>query len=221
MEEKTEIILVRHGETDYNLNRIFQGSSNIPLNERGKKQAGYAWNALKDVRIDAAYASPLSRAFETCQIILGDRNIQPIPENGIREICVGKWEGVPIEDLMKNYPEQFNLWMNCPSKFSVEGSESLKQVSDRAVKSFYRIAEENRGKRVLMVSHMVALSTIMLNVAQIPLDELWNHGVINAGINVIEFKSNGRPEIKLWNGDDHIPEDERLKKPFEDEKKQG
>lgn len=217
-EDITKVILVRHGETDYNLRGIFQGSSDIPLNERGKKQAGYAREALKDEKIDGAYSSPLSRAYETAEIIMHPRETKVIPEEGLRETCVGVWEGVPFEQLMEEYPKQFKTWMENPVDFSVEGSESLGEVGKRTVRTFNKIVEENRGKTILIVSHMVALTTIMLHVAGIDFNKLWDYGLINAGINIIEVKNGEKPEIKLWNGDSHIPENERLKKPFEEER---
>ena len=91
---KTTVILIRHGETEWNVLHRFQGLSDIPLNDTGRQQAGFAKNGLQNITLDAIYTSPLQRAVETAEIIRGDRNIPVYPTDGLQEMGVGEWEGL-------------------------------------------------------------------------------------------------------------------------------
>ena len=88
------LYIVRHGETDWNKAGKVQGRTDIPLNERGRYLAEATAEGMKDVRIDFCYTSPLIRAKETAQIILGEREIPLVEEKRIEEICFGKCEGM-------------------------------------------------------------------------------------------------------------------------------
>ena len=93
MTTQTTIILVRHGETEWNLQNRLQGHKNSPLTLNGKKQALAVNKALSRFEINAAYTSPLKRAADTAEIILEGRNIQAIKLNNLKEIFLGPWEG--------------------------------------------------------------------------------------------------------------------------------
>ena len=83
---KTTVILIRHGETEWNVLHRFQGLSDIPLNDTGRQQAGFAKNGLQNITLDAIYTSPLQRAVETAEIIRGDRRIPVYPTDGLQEM---------------------------------------------------------------------------------------------------------------------------------------
>lgn len=211
---ETKIILVRHGETDWNIQKKFQGSSDIPLNERGRRQAGYAAEALKGEQIDAAYSSPLMRAMETGKIILGDRDIPLVPCEGLREICVGEWEGLTVDEINLRYPGKYELWRKHPSqiKFNDLQGETFEQVQYRAIRTFQRIAAANYGRTILITSHMVCLDMILLYLAGYEIDELWQHPIANAALNIVECGEDGIWNITAWSDESHIPEAERYEK---------
>lgn len=221
----TKIILVRHGETEWNKIRRFQGVSDIPLNDRGRTQVGYAQKALTDTPIDAAYASPLSRAMETASIICRDRDLDIIPEPGFMEQNVGLWEGLTYEEITSRWPGELDNWLSDPMALRIPEGERFTDVQQRAVRAFWKIADAHPGQTVLVASHMVCLSTILDHFAGLSLDHIWEHPIYNAGINVIETESAGessdtdtssagslfeRPaRILYWNYGDHLPEEER------------
>ena len=88
------------------------------------------------------------------------------------------------------------------------------ETQKRAWKTFWEIVRNHEGKTVLIVSHMMCISSILLTVAGIPLDEVWQHPIGNAALNIVEADSNGRAVITAWSKDEHIPEEFRLKQPF-------
>jgi len=117
---KTEIFLVRHGETNWNKARKFQGMTDIPLNELGRRQAMYAHEALKDIKIDVAFASPLSRAQETARIILEGHGIELITEDELHEQNAGDWEGLTAAEIEEKFPGQHELWTNKPTELFIQ-----------------------------------------------------------------------------------------------------
>ena len=211
---KTTVILIRHGETDWNVVRRFQGLSDIPLNDTGRQQAGFAKNGLDGKIIDAIYTSPLQRAVETAEIIRGDREIPIYPTEGLREMGIGEWEGLLVSEIDERYPGWYDIWRTAPTQIRLKGGEPYVETQKRAWKTFWEIVRNHEGKTVLIVSHMMCISSILLTVAGIPLDEVWQHPIGNAALNIVEADSDGKAVITAWSLDEHIPEEFRLKQPF-------
>ena len=159
----TVISLVRHGQTDWNLDRRIQGTTDIPLNDTGRSDARSAAETLRGGEYDAIYASPLVRAQETGRIIadtLGLDAPQPLP--GVREREFGDGEGL----LVKDYLERYGDW-HAP----VPGAETLDQVRDRALDEFDRIVRIARGRSapraesIIVVSHGGVMRALMLHAS--------------------------------------------------------
>ncbi len=210
----TTIILVRHGETDWNVLHRFQGSSDIPLNETGRHQAGFAKAGLSGAQLTAIYTSPLQRAVETAAIIRDQRNIPVYTEEGLREMCVGEWEGLLVSEIDEKYPGMYDVWRTRPSRICLRGAETYGETRDRAMAAFWKIAEANRGGTVLVVSHMMCISSILLTVGGFSLDDVWQHPITNGALNIIAIDEAGHAVVTDWSRDDHIPEEYRLKQPF-------
>lgn len=212
---KTKVILVRHGETDWNKARKFQGMTDIPLNELGKTQANYAKQALRKVRMDAAYASPLKRAVETAQIIIDGHGIDLTIENELHEQNAGDWEGLTAREIEEKFPGQHDIWTYKPTEVRIQNGETFRDVQARATAAFWEIAKKNPGNTVLIVAHMVCLSTILLGIAGISIDEIWDRPLSNAGYSVVEVDLNeNKATILEWNHDGHIPPEQRRKPKF-------
>lgn len=94
----TKVYLTRHGETEWNEKGIMQGWGDSPLTELGKNQAKWLGERIRDLHIDVIYASPIGRAFNTAEIIRGDREIPLIAYDGLKEIKIGGWEGLNQEE---------------------------------------------------------------------------------------------------------------------------
>lgn len=210
----TTIILIRHGETEWNVLHRFQGISDVPLNETGRKQAGFAKQGLEGTTLTAIYTSPLQRAMETASIIRGERNIPVYAEEGLKEMGVGEWEGLLVSEIDEKYPGLYDVWRTHPSQIQLQGAEPFDKTRERAMKTFWKIVGENRGGTVLLVSHMMCISSILLTVAGFPLDEVWQHPITNGALNIVTVDDDDKAEITYWSKDDHIPEEFRLKQPF-------
>ncbi|WP_336645451.1 histidine phosphatase family protein [Microbacterium sp. USHLN186] len=159
----TLLTLVRHGQTDWNLDRRIQGSTDIPLNDTGRADARAAAGALAGVRYDAIYASPLVRAQETAQIIAAELGLDaPALTRGLREREFGDGEGMLVED----YLMQWTDWTT-----TVPGAETLDEVRDRALDSLERIALASRrrsaprAESIIVVSHGGVIRSLLMHVS--------------------------------------------------------
>lgn len=207
---KTKVIMVRHGETEWNVLCKFLGSVDIPLNEKGRRQAGYAKEALKDEKIDVIYSSPMKRALETGEIIRGNRPLPILEDDGLREICCGKWEGLTGKEVEERYPGQISLWENHPEKIKIEGGDTFQEVSDRITETFWRIVDSNRGRTILITSHMICLTLLMMRFIGTDISEIWEAKPIgNAALNIVEVTDDDIAEIVSWSDDSFVPEEDR------------
>lgn len=207
---KTKVIMVRHGETEWNVLCKFLGRVDMPLNEKGRRQAGYAKDALKDVQIDVAYSSPMKRAFETGEIICEGKDIEILSDEGLREISCGKWEGLNGVEVEELFPGQIELWGNSPAECYIEGGDTFQEVSDRIVDAFWRIVNANRGKTILITSHMICLTLLMIHFEGGKINDMWEVKPIgNAALNIVEVSENDDVEIIAWSDDSFVPEEDK------------
>lgn len=140
----TLISLVRHGQTDWNLAKRIQGSSDIPLNDTGRAQAEATGAALARGRFDAVYASPLGRALNTARIISGHLELgEPTLLPAVAERNYGEAEGMTGAEILERWPEDV----------PVPGRETREEVVERALPALLELGERHAGESVVVVSH--------------------------------------------------------------------
>jgi broad specificity phosphatase PhoE len=141
----TRIVLVRHGETEWNRTRRVQGHTDVPLNDEGRRQARELAAELDGERVDAVYSSDLSRARETAEILSTARNIPVVSLAELREKHFGTWEGLTANEVLERFPDaQAGGWGD---------GESSDDMAERIVQVVERIAEAHQGELVLVVTH--------------------------------------------------------------------
>lgn len=162
---KTEIILVRHGETAWNKEGRFQGCTDIPLSEEGVSQAVLLSKALNN-NFDYVYTSPLSRARQTAQIICTDNSIvKPVILEDLREINFGAWEGLTIGQIREQYPAEYFSWRNDEVYGDLAGGDlTLKNAGSRAKKAILNLAEKHAGKKIVLVAHGGILKAALIEI---------------------------------------------------------
>lgn len=196
-----KIYLIRHGETDWNIVKRLQGATDIPLNENGEALAGATCEGMKDVRIDMIFTSPLKRAYRTAELMRGERDIPIIPDDRIREICFGDYEGlvsrsegysIPDPDF-KFFFTKTELYKTPPNGESIESllkrtGEFLEELKSR---------EDLRDKNILVSSHGAAVRALLTNVEKCDIAHFWGNGVHkNCGVSCVELVD-GEYQI-LW-----------------------
>lgn len=162
----TTVLLVRHGETDWNLERRVQGQTDTPLNQTGRRQARALARELADDRIDAVYASDLGRALDTARAVANPRGLEvhPVPE--LREKDFGSWEGLTDDEVLERFPDaRAGPWGD---------AETPEEVVERVLGALRRIAERHPGDHVLVVSHGGPLRAVLRHCAVDGVDQIAN-----------------------------------------------
>jgi phosphoserine phosphatase len=156
---RTTITLARHGETDWNAERRFQGHADPPLNERGREQARALAGALGDTPLKAIYSSDLRRSEETARIVGDARGIEPEPRSELREIDVGEWSGLTFPEIEERYPEGVRRHREGGDGW--EEGEPHAAMQQRVVTAVRRIASEHPDESVLVVIHGGTMRALM------------------------------------------------------------
>ena len=158
----TRLILIRHGETDWNIEGRYQGQADPPLNRRGLSQAGQVAVPLKEVGIDLLYSSPLLRAYQTAQAIAQELGVPLYTEPRFMEIHQGDWQERLQSEIEVMYPEVFRRWQSEPWSATPPGGESLKQVQSRVYAALDDILERRARQCVGIVTHRIPIILIRL-----------------------------------------------------------
>ena len=205
---KKRIILVRHGETDWNKQGRFQGQIDIPLNQNGKEQAKAARNFLKNILIQKAFSSSLSRPRETAHIILKEHpGIEISLKDKLKEIGHGKWEGKLESEIKSDWPDLLQAWKISPEKVQMPDGENIKEVSTRSIKGWIEICNDLKNdETALVVAHDAVNKTILCHLLGLTPSEIWMIKQGNGGITVINLadKEGDPDEIACLNITSHL-----------------
>ena len=165
----TEFCIVRHGQTDWNLEGRYQGQSDVSLNPTGFAQAQALAQRLRNERFDAIYTSDLARARETANAIADfHTGLSVQVDIRLREINQGQWEGVLVETIRTHYAELWQQRSSDPANVRAPGGETVGEVKQRVSAALDEIADCYPAGRVLIVSHGLALATILCQVRGVP-----------------------------------------------------
>ncbi len=205
---KKRIILVRHGETDWNKQGRFQGQIDIPLNQNGKAQAQAASEFLKNISIQKAFSSSLSRPRETAQIILKEHpGITISLKDNLKEIGHGKWEGKLESEIDSDWPDLLKKWKILPEEVQMPDGENIKEVSSRSIAGWIEICKNlNHNETALVVAHDAVNKTILCHLLGLTPSEIWMVKQGNGGITVIDLseKEDQTDQIACLNITSHL-----------------
>jgi broad specificity phosphatase PhoE len=184
------LLLVRHGETEWNRQGRFQGQIDVPLNDNGRQQAAQAGEFLKSVQIDFAISSSMSRPKETAEIILKHHpDVQLTTRDDLREISHGLWEGKLEAEIEQGYPGLLHQWQLHPETVQMPEGENLQQVWDRAIAGWNAIVESYSGQNctVMVVAHDAINKAILCYIAGLGPESFWNFKQGNGAVSVIDY----------------------------------
>jgi len=198
-----KIILVRHGETDWNKShRIQGGSSDTILNENGRQQAEKAAIRLKSENIQAIYSSPLQRALDTARAIARYHRLNIETEASLREIEVGKLEGVLVSEVGKHLDEIMTEGSEGGFPPVMPGGESLIALQERAWTTVRNIAQKHPEGEVVVVCHYFVLLSIICSAINLPISQIGRFRVNAGSISTIIFEGE-RTRLVLFNDISH------------------
>jgi broad specificity phosphatase PhoE len=170
----TEIILVRHGESNYNFERRWQGQSqDALLSQLGWRQAACVSDALKDSGASALYSSDLTRAIQTAVAIAAATGLPIRPDARLREIDAGRWTNRLSDEVQQEEPDRVTAWNQAPNTTSLPDGEGLAQAQQRIVAFVNERMPPHDGQKVIIAIHGAILQTLMAAADGVPLDQLW------------------------------------------------
>jgi broad specificity phosphatase PhoE len=195
------ILLARHGETKWNAEGRYQGQVDVPLSDVGEAQARKLGDRLRDVRIDRAVASPLSRAKYTAELALGpSREAMLKLDSGFAEIAHGTWEGLLASEIGAMDGERLRAWREAPESVQMPQGESLQQVLDRSWAALQRAALDlGPEDTLLVVAHDAVNRVLLCRILGLPLSRLWSFRQAPTTINLLEGPDIGRLELVRLN----------------------
>jgi phosphoserine phosphatase len=179
-------LLARHGESTWNAERRFQGSTDIALSARGRAQAEALGRGLGGYRVRAAYVSPFCRAVETAELALKGTGVPLVVLEELRELSLGQWEGCTVDEIRARDGDPYVAWLRAPHDCPPPGGEPLPVVSERVRAAIDRIAAAHpNGDDVLVVAHGGVISVYACYLLGCSFNHLWRLRVDNASLTVV------------------------------------
>jgi probable phosphoglycerate mutase len=201
--EATRLVVVRHGETTWNVEQRIQGQLDIGLNERGRWQAERLAEALGDEDVAAVYSSDLKRAADTAAAVARRRGLAVAHDAGLRERAFGRFEGETFADIERRWPDEAQRWRRREPGFGPGGGERLLDFFERCVGTALRLAARHPGQAIVLVAHGGVLDCLYRAATRIDLDapRTWQLG--NASINRL-LHAEGALVLVGWNDSAHL-----------------
>ena len=177
-----ELILTRHGETDWNASEVFRGRADVGLNDAGVQQAELLAEYLSHEKIDFVYSSPLKRAVQTAEAVAGRQGIEVSVVPNLTDFDFGEWQGLSVKDVEDRYPELYRDWLDTPEQVRMPGGESLHDVTARAM-PFVEDAVMRCGEgRLVLVSHRVVSKVLICALLGLENSHFWNIRLDTCGV---------------------------------------
>lgn len=203
---QTTLLLIRHGETAWNVEGRIQGHFDQPLNDTGLAQARAVGERFRTEKLDAIFASDLMRAMQTAQPVAAASGLRVAPEPALRERHLGVLQGLTAEEARTRTPQAWTVFRSRAADAHLEAGESLATFATRALTALQRIAQENAGKRIAIVTHGGVLDAAYRRARSMPLEAPRDFPVLNASVNLLGF-AYGSLEILRWGDISHLPEE--------------
>lgn len=199
-----KIFLTRHGETEWNVQKISQGRKDSKLTELGVKQAELLSARLEDIDFDRIYSSISGRAVKTAEIVRGSKEMEIVKCDRLMEISLGDWEGKKFEDIKKLYPERLSNFWERPELYTTEDGETFYDVQVRVVEFIDDIRRKHADGNFLIVTHGITLKVIMSYFQGRSIEELWEGAFMQQTcLNVVEIEKNKEAIVRLYGDVSH------------------
>lgn len=199
----TTIILIRHGETQWNREETFRGQADVPLNEKGLQQAESVAQATKQWKLAAVYSSPLSRAIETAKAVARLHGLEVQVEPRFIDLNYGEWEGLTVQQVEARYPDLYAQWQKHPEQVSAPKGEGLAQVRARAVPALEVIVSQHPDQTVAVVAHRVVNKVLLCAILGLDDSHFWQIRQDTCALNIFHATPDGYV-LRLLNDQCHL-----------------
>ncbi|MDD3570010.1 MAG: histidine phosphatase family protein [Lachnospiraceae bacterium] len=197
------LYLIRHGETEWNKARRFQGWTDIELSSEGEEQASLLGQRFKKIKVDEIYASPLKRAVATAMPIANVHGIKVITKEHFKEINFGEWEGMTAPEISAKYGKDFDDFMIAPEKGIFPGDYSFDKVTDRIKIGLEEVLEEKADKNIVIVSHGGIIRLMIKYLMEFDCEWYNKTWIDNTAISLIEIRKYGKL-MRVLNDSSHL-----------------
>ncbi len=208
----TRLVVVRHGETHWNVASRIQGHADSPLTAAGEAQAAAIAARLATERFDRLVSSDLGRALATARAIAARTGHEIVADARLRERNYGVAEGLTYGEIGVHYPEVFSRVRDTDPDYVVPGGESRRQLFERVRDAFESLAREHEGARVAVVCHGGVLAALYRHVHAVPVGASQAIPIPNASYNALVFES-GTWTVEAWADTAHLEATEPFVEP--------
>lgn len=200
-----KLLITRHGQTDWNIARRYQGHSNTELNQVGVHQAEQLAKRLSSETIHAIYSSDLSRAMDTAKQIEKLQEQAPVLHIDARwrELSFGDWEGMTYEEMSAHSPEHFDAWMKDSLTVSTPNGETHRQLAERVQSAFADLKTKHKQETVLVVGHSGSMQTLLALTLGVDLSRYWQFRVSQASLSELTVYDDS-VVLNLFNDISHL-----------------
>ncbi|MFZ4652414.1 MAG: histidine phosphatase family protein [Rubrivivax sp.] len=200
----TQILAIRHGQTDWNAHGRIQGHLDIGLNDAGREQARRLGDALLGQDVAAVYSSDLQRARETAAEVSRATGAGVVLEPALRERAFGVFEGLTHTEIEQRWPEEVRRWRQRDPAFAAQGGETLVEFHARCVGAAQRLAGAHRGEVIALVAHGGVMDALYRAALRLPPDAPRTWALRNASINRLLHGEEGFGLVG-WDDGAHLP----------------
>jgi 2,3-bisphosphoglycerate-dependent phosphoglycerate mutase len=199
----TELILVRHGETDWNRELRFQGHVDVGLNEIGQEQARRVAVRLAGESVQHLYVSDLLRAQQTARPVAERLGLTSVAEPALREQSFGAVDGMRVDDIKAQHPRAWEAWLRFHEDYCMPGGETMREFHARVMAAVRRIAADHGAATVVIVTHGGVLDMIWRTARSLPLGGPRQSEIPNAGVSRVLVRDTAL-EIVAWADTSHL-----------------
>lgn len=183
----TELFLIRHGETDWNKKSIFQGQTDIDLNQKGIKNAKKIVDLFTDITPDYIYSSDLKRAKNTAAFLAEEKNINLKKDKKLREINFGDWEGLTFAEIKNQFSDDVDKWQQNPILNSPSGGEKLNDFKKRVKTFFEDLLNKHQGKKIVVFTHGGVIKVYLTILFSLKTEKFWQFQIDNCSLTKLKF----------------------------------
>jgi len=201
--EPAVTLLLRHGQTLMSVQKRYAGRSDAPLTDAGVAQAAAAAKRLASAGIAAIVASPLQRTVETAEQVAAVTGLPVVTEDGFRETDFGAWEGLTFAEVRERWPSEMTAWLADP-QVAPPGGESFAEVSERVTAALHRVLAGRTGQRILVVSHVTPIKTLVAAALLAPPAALYRMHLDVAALCEIDWYADGPAVLRSFNDTAHL-----------------
>lgn len=194
-----ELLLIRHGQTDWNKKLQIMGRQPIPLNRTGRKQIKKLAKYLRGSVIDLVYASPVERARETAEILTHHLKSDLIEEDALTEIDYGEWVNKSFQEVHEHYADAWRGYRENPERLSFPGGESLPAGKARVGVFVDRLLQRHQEGRVALVTHADIVKLVLLHIFELPLIFIKHFSIDNGAMVLVRFLPDTGPRLIHYN----------------------